>query len=57
MKLDINEHEKTQLVDAINLAITSAARAQKGKSPQISAVYAIVERDLAALKLKIQDTK
>jgi len=57
MKLDITDQEKQQISDALALAITSAGRAQKGRAPQISAVYKLVETDLTSLKLKVDTAK
>jgi len=57
MKLDLTDVEVTTINDALELAAKSAQRAQKGRAPQIEAVYAIVERDIRNLQLKLKTTK
>lgn len=58
-KLELTKDEQVILVDALNLAKSSAARQQNAKkgSPMIKEVYAVAERVVTALLLKVQDAK
>lgn len=58
-KLDITKDEQTIILEAMHQAVTSAQRQQNAKkgSPQIKEVYAVHERVLQALTLKIADAK
>ena len=58
MKLDITDQDKKNLTDAVELAITSARRAQKNaKQLDLESVWRKIEIELSELKVKIAGAK
>ena len=58
MKLEITEQDKKNLNDAVELAITSARRAQKNaKQLDLESVWRKIEIELSELKVKLAGAK